>query len=111
MPRNSLRAAAILCWLTLPAIALAGGPRWVTGPPYFTTTGYPVVWYTNQPQYYTDPGDLSSYVSHAAADALVAAAADNWNVPTSSLMLSYGGSLDEHVSSANVSIDLNGIVF
>lgn len=107
----SLRAAAILCWFLLPAAALAGGPRWVTGPPYFTTTGYPVVWYTNQPQYYTDPGDLSSYVSHAAADALVAAAANIWNVPTSSLTLSYGGSLDEHVSSANVTIDAGGIVF
>jgi hypothetical protein len=111
MPRISLRAAVILCWLTLPAIALAGGPRWVTGPPYFTTTGYPVVWYTNQPQYYTDPGDLSSYVSHAAADALVASAADIWNVPTSSLTLSYGGSLDEHVSSTNVGLDASGIVF
>ncbi len=91
--------------------ALASGPRWVTGSPYFTTVGHPVVWYTNSPLYFTDPGDLSASVDHAAADALVAAAAGVWNVPTSRLVLAQGGELAEHVSGANVYLGPDGPVF
>lgn len=87
------------------------GPRWVTGPPWFYHTGYPVAWYTDAPQYFTDPGDLSPYVTHAQADALVAAAAGVWTIPTSRLVLTEGGLLNEHVSSANVSMSANGPVF
>ena len=83
----------------------------MTGAPYFTTSGAPVVWYTNQPLYFTDPGELSASVNHAAADALVAAAANVWNVPTSSLVLAKGGSLDEHVSGANTFLSLSGLIF
>src|SRR5258705_472844 len=100
-----------LCWLAIAAPSWAGGPRWVTGAPYFTTAGVPVVWYTNQPLYFTDPGDLSSSVNHAAADALVAAAASVWNVPTASLVLSRGGALDEHVSGANTFLGPSGLIF
>src|SRR3954464_8096964 len=89
--QQRLGLALALCWFGVAAPLWAGGPRWVTGPPYFTTSGVPVVWYTNQPLYFTDPGDLSSSVNHAAADALVAAAANVWNVPTESLVLSKGG--------------------
>src|ERR1700733_7232683 len=89
----------------------AGGPRWVTGPPYFTQAGTPVVWYTNTPVYFTDPGDLSGSVNHAAADALVAAAANVWNVPTASLVLAQGGSLAEHVSGANTFLGSPGLIF
>jgi IPT/TIG domain len=99
------------CWLAGSGVSLAGGPRWVTGPPFFTTAGVPVVWYTNQPLYFTDPGNLSSSVNHAAADAMVAAAANVWNTPTSSLVLAQGGSLDEHVSGANTFLSLNGLIF
>jgi hypothetical protein len=109
---------ARLAWLVALALLLvagradAGGPRWVTGPPYFTgPAGVPVVWYTAQPQYFTDPGDLSAWVNHAAADALVAAAAGVWNVPTSAMVLAQGGSLGEHVSSANAYLSSNGPVF
>jgi hypothetical protein len=56
-----------------------------------------MAWYTNQPMYFTDPGDLSSTVTHAQADAMVAAAAAVWNVPTASLTLADGGVLEEHV--------------
>jgi len=92
------------------AVVSASGPRWVTGPPYFTTSSQPVVWYTNGPLYFTDPADLSGSVNHAAADALVAAASV-WNVPTSALTLAQGGELAEHVSSANTYIGANGPVF
>jgi hypothetical protein len=91
--------------------AWAGGPRWVTGPPFFSTDGKPVVWYTNQPLYFTDPGDLSANVNHAAADALVAAAASVWNVPTASLVLTQGGALNEHVSGANTFLGPTGLIF
>jgi hypothetical protein len=101
----------LFCWFGTVATAWAGGPRWVTGPPYFTTSGAAVVWYTNQPLYFTDPGDLSSTVNHAAADALVAAAAAVWNVPTATLVLSQGGALNEHVSGANAFLGSNGPIF
>jgi hypothetical protein len=100
-----------LCWFAAAASSWAGGPRWVTGPPFFTTAGAPVVWYTSQPLYFTDPGELSSSVNHAAADALVAAAASVWNVPTDSLVLSQGGALDEHVSGANTFLSPSGLIF
>ena len=93
------------------ASALASGPRWVTGDPYFYPTGRMMVWYTDTPRYFTDPGDLSPYVNHAQADAIVAAAAAVWTIPTARLILSYGGPLDEHVTSANVYASSTGIVF
>ncbi len=86
------------------AAAQAAGPRWVSGPPYFWPTGFSIAWYTNQPLYYTDPGDLSASVNHAAADAMVANAAAVWNVPTASLVLAKGGSLDEHVTGAGITV-------
>jgi len=101
----------MLCWLTAAVQLWAGGPRWVTGPPFFNTAGHPVVWYTNQPLYFTDPGDLSADVNHVAADALVASAASVWNVPTASLVLSQGGALDEHVSGANTFLGPSGLIF
>jgi hypothetical protein len=104
-------SASLLIWLGAATTLWAGGPRWVTGAPYFTTSGVDVVWYTNQPLYFTDPGDLSATVNHAAADALVAAAASVWNVPTSSLVLAQGGNLNEHVSGANSFLGSSGVIF
>jgi len=91
--------------------AIASGPRWVTGAPYFYPAGSAIVWYTDQPRYFTDPGDLSPWVNHAAADAIVAAAAGVWTVPTSRLILSYGGPLNQHASSSNVYPGSSGLVF
>ena len=98
-------------FFTAATVANASGPRWVTGAPYFFPPGYPISWYTDSPQYFTDSGNLSRYVDHAAADAIVAAAAGVWNVPTSRLTLTYGGALDEHVSSSNTYPGSTGIVF
>ena len=102
---------AVALLLGAAASALAAGPRWVTGPPYFTTNAQAVIWYTDTPKYFTDPGDLSSTVNHAAADALVAAAAAVWNIPTSRLVLAQGGVLSEHVSGANSYVGSSGVVF
>jgi hypothetical protein len=110
--RRAMLGATALCWLLLGATGNAAGPRWVTGPPYFTgQSGTPVVWYTTSPMYFTDPGNLSTYVNHVAADALVAAAAGVWNVPTAALVLGYGGPLSEHVSGADAYLTVNGPVF
>ena len=93
------------------AAALAGGPRWVTGPPFYNTSGKPVVWAQRTLLYSTDPGNLSSSVSHAAADALVAAAAGVWNQPLANITLSEGAPLAEHVSSANTYLGPSGMVW
>jgi IPT/TIG domain len=103
--------AVAVCWFAGGATVWAGSPRWVTGFPYFTNEGVPVVWYTTQPLYFTDPGDLSTNVNHAAAEAMVAAAAGVWNVPTASLVLARGGTLDEHVSEANAFASGAGVIF
>jgi hypothetical protein len=102
----------LLVGLLAVGVAGASGPRWVTGPPYFTApAGQAVGWYTWQPLYFTDPGDLSASVPHAAADSMVAAAAGVWNVPTAGLTIAQGGELAEHVSGANMSAGSNGPVF
>jgi hypothetical protein len=94
------------------AQAWASGPRWVTGPPFFTgTAGVPVAWAKGSVAYVTDPGDLSASVNHQAADALVAAAAGVWNLPVANLTLAQGGMLAEHVSGANAYLATEGLVF
>ncbi len=83
--------------------AMAGNPRWTSGPPFFLPPWLAVAWYTTSPLYFTDPGDLSAAVPHAAADRMVANAAAVWNVPTASLVLAQGGELAEHVTGGMVS--------
>jgi len=89
----------------------ASGPRWVAGSPYFYVPGWLVYWYSDTVLYFTDPGDLSQYVSHSAADAIVDAAASVWNVPSARITIARGGALDEDVSSSNVYASTSGIVF
>ena len=108
----TMLAVLALLLAVLGSSANAEAPRWVTGPPYFTSaSGTPVIWYTTTPLYFTDPGDLSATVNHAAADAMVAAAAGIWNVPTSAMEIAYGGALAEHVSAANSYGSSGGLVF
>lgn len=109
--RNSGVRFLIALFLALPLTSRASGPRWATGAPYYSPEGAIVSWYTLNPQYFTDPGDLSLYVNHAAADAIVNAAASVWTVPTAGLTLYYGGPLDQHASLANVYPSSTGIVF
>lgn len=91
--------------------ACAGGPRFVSGSGWGVYPGYVVSWNPGVLSYYTDPGPLSPAVNHAQADAMVAAAAAAWNVPTSSLTLSQGGTLAEDVSTANVTVSGSSVVF
>ena len=92
-------------------VAWGSGPRWVTGYPYYQNQGRPVVWGQSQLLYSTDPGALGTAVDHVAADALVAAAASVWNMPQASITVGQGGGLAEHVSSANVYLGANGLVY
>ena len=97
------------------AAAWAGGPRFITGTSGYAVAGVPMAWYTSQPMYFTDPGNLSSTVTHAQADAMVAAAAAVWNVPTANVTLAQGGVLGEHVvadgSNENAYFNGTGVVF
>jgi hypothetical protein len=97
--------------LALAQAASAGGPRFISGTVGFSQPGQIMAFYTNHPLYYTDPGDLSSTVTSAQADAMVAAAAAVWNMPQTSLVLAQGGKLNEHVSGANTSFDGTSVVF
>jgi hypothetical protein len=113
-PQRTTLARLLACAaLTVAAsTAIAGGPRFVTGTNLSATgPGAPMVFYTASPLYFTDPGSLAANVTHAQADAIVAAAAAVWNVPTSSLTLAQGGTLSEHVSSANAYFNGTDMVF
>jgi hypothetical protein len=101
---NIARAAALL--LLLSPAAQAANPR------YLAASGNPRVWTAGTILYATDPGDLSATVNHAAADALVAAAAGIWSaVPTANIALSQNGTLAEDVNSSNVYLTDDGVVF
>jgi hypothetical protein len=98
------KSTAALFWMVFACAlqARAGGPRFVTSTFAWVGAGIPIPFYTSSPLYSTDPGNLSATVSHAQADAMVAAAAATWSVSTSTLALRQGAELAEHVSSANV---------
>ena len=109
------RLGATVCALLMACVsstaAWAGGARFMRGYGLWVQAGYAEVWGVSQLNYFTDPGDLAPNVPHAQADAMVAAAAAVWNVPTSSLTLAHGGELAEHVSSANTYFDGTEVVF
>jgi hypothetical protein len=100
----------IVLLLLATAPAWAGGPRFIGSmQSYFP--GQPMPFYTSSVTYATDPGTLSPYITHTQADAMVAAAAAVWNVPTAIVTLAQRGSLAEHVSSANTYFDGTSVIF
>ena len=106
-------AAALPCLILFcaPLSAWAGGPRWVAGSSYFdpAAKGHPIVWKDGQVTYFTDLGALSSAVSQAQANTMVAHAAAVWNgVSTAAVDIRSGGSLGEDVSGSNVTAGSNG---
>ena len=109
-----LKRVVVLGLLAMGAVPLAqaGGPRFVAGTQYAAARpGQMMGFFTAQPLYYTDPGSLGAGIPHAQSDAMVAAAASVWNVPTSLITLGQGGTLAEHVSGADSYFDGNGVVF
>ena len=107
------RLVAVLAAIfgTVVPAAHAGGPRFVTGQGWGVPPGWNIIWGTTTLLYYTDQGPLSPTVTHAQADAMVAAAAAVWNTPTSSISYAQGGQLGEDVSSANTTFDGTNVVF
>ncbi len=71
----------------------------------------PIGWRQQTLLYSTDPGALSASVNHQAADALVAAAANVWNLPVANITLAQGPALAEDVNGQNVYLSANGVVF
>lgn len=97
-------ACALAMLFTGASPALAGGPRWVAGSPYFSAsaTGQPVTWAGGQVSYYVDGQALSATVSNGYAATLVANAAAVWNaVPTAGVQIAYKGSLAEDVKGSS----------
>ncbi|HLI76246.1 MAG TPA: IPT/TIG domain-containing protein, partial [Acidobacteriaceae bacterium] len=87
------------------ASAHAGGPRYVAGTTYFSSsvTGQPVVWASGNIKYYVDPAEISPELGHTQSNVLVAAAAAVWSsVPTAAVDLTQGGYLAEDVNGTNV---------
>jgi hypothetical protein len=108
--RLALTAAMILL---LAVISRAGGPKFVAGTSYFdpATAGQPLIWPQGLITYYTDQGPLSSYVSNASANALVATAFDPWTaVPTAAVSATHGGQLAEDVNGTNVIVNADGTI-
>ena len=108
--RLGVLLSAMVLLLLIAMTSWAGGPRFVTGSTY-ATHGVPMAFYTAQPLYFTDAGTLSSSLTHAQSDAMVAAAASVWNIPVASVTLAQGGTLAEHVSGTNAYFNGTGVVF
>ncbi|HEY1271634.1 MAG TPA: IPT/TIG domain-containing protein, partial [Terriglobales bacterium] len=108
-----LAALLILILFLLVQFARAGGPKYVAGASFFdpASKGTPVIWSQGTVDYYTDPGSLSAYVSHAGADAMVQVAFDRWSlVTTSALVTRRAGPLAEDVNGSNVTGDGTGAI-
>ncbi len=111
-----IRPAALGCSAALllalaPALARAGGPKYVAGPTYFNPAvmGQPVHWSGGQLNYYVDQGPLNSSVSNAQATEMVDAAAALWSaVPTAGVTLTDAGQLNEDVNGSNVEVNAQG---
>jgi hypothetical protein len=109
-PRLSFRLVGFLFFLA-PAIAFAGGPKYIAGTAYFNAAvlGQPVHWAGGQVNYYVDQGSLSNTVTNAQATAMVDAAAALWSaVPTAGVTLSDAGPLNEDVNGADIQVNSSG---
>ena len=110
--RAATRHALTLAYLLLcPALALAGGPKYIAGVSFFNPAvlGQPVHWAGGKVGYYVDQGPLNSAVSNQQATAMVDAAAAMWSaVPTAGVALTDMGSLNEDVSGSNLGVSAAG---
>jgi len=104
-PLRHRTAAWLLAALLVPALAVAGGPKYIAGVSYFNpgVVGQPLHWANGQLNYYVDQGPLNSSVTNAQAKAMVDAAAALWSaVPSAGVTLTDMGFLNEDVSGANI---------
>ena len=111
--RRSLRALGLALLILAPAIALAGGPKYVAGTSFFNpaVVGHPVHWANGQVNFYVDQGPLNASVSNQQATAMVDAAAALWSaVSTAGVTLTDKGPLNEDVSGANIAVNASGVI-
>ncbi|MGA9977010.1 MAG: hypothetical protein WBQ08_00040 [Candidatus Sulfotelmatobacter sp.] len=104
-------ALAIIFFFAL--LSHAGGPKYVAGTTYFSSTvaGQPLTWAQGQVSYYTDQGDLSPVLDNADANAFVATAFSVWTaVPTAALAITNGGQLAEDVNGTNIAVNSSGVI-
>jgi hypothetical protein len=104
-------ALAITFFFTL--LSRAGGPKYIAGTSYFssTVTGQPLTWAQGQITYYTDQGDLSPVLDNADANTFVANAFSVWTaVPTAALAITSGGELAEDVNGSNIVVSSSGVI-
>lgn len=112
MCRSSVFALTVAFALLSPTVAHAGGPRWYGGSSYFAPAvkGQPIVWSNGKVVYYTDQGSLSSALTQAQANSMVATAAAVWSgVATAAVSITRGGALGEDVNGTNVINGASGI--
>ncbi|HET6219808.1 MAG TPA: Ig-like domain-containing protein [Acidobacteriaceae bacterium] len=106
-------AAVVVVVLSFVAIAIAGGPKYVAGSSFFSSSamGQPLTWSRGQVNYYTDQGDLSPILPNAAANAFVANAFLQWSsVSAAAITVTNSGQLAEDVNGSNIAVDSNGTV-
>src|SRR6266568_4925315 len=91
--------------------AIGRGVAMAAGVTYFDagTKGTPLTWAQGSISYYTDQGDLSPLLVHAAADLFVADAFSDWtSIPTAAVATTLAGQLGEDVNGTNVIANSNG---
>jgi len=104
--------AHIFLCLAVALPAWAGGPEFVGGASFFdpAVKGEPLTWANGTITYFTDQGSLSGILAQSSADALVAAAFNQWtSIPTAAVAAVRAGQLAEDVSGVNV-VQVNGIL-
>ncbi len=90
----------------------AGGPAFVAGSGYNPgIEGQAIIWANGTVQYFTDQGDLSSILTNAQADTLVAGAFSAWtSISGVALIAAQGGHLAEDVNGSNITVDATGTI-
>jgi hypothetical protein len=115
MGSRSLFQLATICTfvVSLAPVCQAGGPGFVAGSSYFSSSsmGQPLTWAQGQVNYYTDQGDLSPILPSGAADVLVANAFSQWtSVGAAAITATNAGQLAEDVNGSNIAVDSSGTV-
>src|SRR5271157_773615 len=90
----------------------AGGPAFVAGSGYNAgVEGQALVWVNGSVQYFTDQGNLSTILTGAQADTLVATAFSTWtSISGVRFTASQGGHLAEDVNGSNIAVAAAGTI-
>ena len=104
-------SVALLLMALAPAMAFAGGPKYVAGVSFFNPSvlGQPLHWSGGRVSYYVDQGPLNRTVTNQQATAMVDAAAALWSaIPTAGVTLVDQGPLHEDVNGSNIEVNASG---